>query len=213
MADKRPITVLVVDDHLVVRQGFGVMLDVFEDLKLVGEAEGGEQALRLCEKLRPDVVLMDMIMPGMDGAMTTRAIRQQFPGIKVIALTSFTDNKQLVQSALEAGAVGYLFKNVSVEDLVHTIRAAHAGAPTITPEVTQMLIEARQERTAGDFNLSDREKEVLRLLATGKSNAEIAQALNLSLSTVKFHVSNVLGKLGANSRSEATYIANEHNLI
>jgi NarL family two-component system response regulator LiaR len=203
---------MLVDDHAVVRSGLGAFLLAFDDLELVGEAGGGEEAVRLCEQLRPDVVLMDLVMPGMDGAVATRAIRERCPQIQVIALTSFKE-KELVQGALEAGAIGYLLKNVAANELAGAIRAAHAGRPTLAPEAAQALIQAAREPPSPGYDLTPREREVLALMVEGLSNPEIAERLVLSASTVKFHVSNILSKLGVTSRTEAVALAVQHHLV
>lgn len=214
MNEKRtPIRVMVVDDHLVVREGFGVLLKAFSDLAWVGEAENGREAIRLCATLKPDVILMDMVMPEVDGVEATRQIRQHDADIQVIALTSFTDDKQLVQAALEAGAIGYLFKNISAQDLVQAVRSAYEGKSILAPEVMRMLIQAKTERTAQDFKLSERELAVLALLVEGLNNREIAERLSITLSTTKFHVSSIFAKLGAGSRSEAVALAYQHKLV
>ncbi len=206
------IRVVIVDDHEMVRSGLATFLRVTDDLELVGEAESGEEAVAVCVRVQPDVVLMDMVMPGMDGVATTRAVRERCPSARVIALTSFPE-ENLVQEALEAGATGYLLKNVGAVELATAIRAAHAGKPTLAPEATQALIQrATRPRTPG-HDLSAREREVLALMTQGLSNRAIAQRLVISPSTVDFHVSNILGKLGVASRTEAVALAVKHHLV
>jgi two-component system, NarL family, response regulator LiaR len=207
------IRVMIVDDHAVVRSGLSTFLLTCDDMELVGEAGSGEQALRLCSHARPDVVLMDLVMPGMDGATATRLIREQCPEIQVVALTSFKE-RELVQGALQAGAIGYLLKDISADELASAIRAAYAGKPTLASEAAQVLIDAaRQPADRLGFDLTEREREVLALLAQGLNNNQIAERLVISVSTAKFHVSSVLSKLGAATRTEAVALAFEHKLV
>jgi NarL family two-component system response regulator LiaR len=206
-----PIRVMVVDDHPMVRRGLATFLMVFDDLELAGEAAGGEAAIQLCAQILPDVVLMDMVMPDMDGATTTRAIRQQFPTVQVIALTSFKE-AELVQNVLEAGAIGYLLKDVSADELAQAIRAAHAGRATLSPEAAQALVHAANQPPAPGHDLTERERAVLALMVEGLNNTQIAERLVVSPSTIKSHVSNILSKLGVASRTEAVALAVRHHL-
>jgi two-component system, NarL family, response regulator LiaR len=210
-ASKR-IRVLIVDDHAVVRSGLATFLQAFEDFELVGEAGDGIEALRLCAQAVPDVVLMDLLMPEMDGIAATRAIRERHPDAQVIALTSFRDQDR-VRAALDAGALGYLLKNVSADDLARAIRSARAGRPTLAPEATLALIDATRRPPAPGHDLTPREREVLALMVQGLNNAEIAKRLVVNRSTAKFHVSNILTKLGVDSRTEAVAFALTHHLV
>lgn len=213
MSESKPIRVLLVDDHSVVRSGLSAFLMVFDDLELVGEASNGHEAVRLCTQVKPDVVLMDLMMPEMDGAAATKAIREKCPGIQVIVLTSFKED-DLVQSALESGAIGYLLKNVGADELAAAIRAAYAGRPTLAPEAAQALIHVATHReTACQYDLTEREREVLALMIQGLSNPDIAEKLIVSKSTVKFHVSSILSKLGVSSRTEAVALALQQHLV
>ena len=212
MMSASPIRVVVVDDHPMVRLGLSTFLSVYDDLELVGEADNGESALQLCKDVLPDVVLMDMVMPEMDGVAATRAIRQQFPKAQVIALTSFKEGG-LVEKALQAGAIGYLLKDVSAERLVAAIRAAYKGRATLSPEATQILVEAANKPPPPGHDLTKREWAVLALLVEGLNNTQIAHRLGVSSSTVKTHVSAILSKLGVESRTEAAALALRHHLI
>ena len=178
-----PIRIVLVDDHTMVRRGLATFLKVYDDLELAGEAGGGQDAIQLCAQVLPDVVLMDIVMPDMDGVTATRAIRQQFPKVQVIALTSFKD-KGLVQDALEAGAIGYLLKDVSADTLAQAIRAAHAGRATLSPGAAQALVQAATQPPTPGHDLTKRERDVLALLVEGLNNTQIADRLVVSPSTV-----------------------------
>jgi NarL family two-component system response regulator LiaR len=210
----RAVRVLLVDDHAVVRSGLSAFLSAYDDLELAGEASSGEEAVQKCSALDPDVVLMDMVMPGMDGAAATQVVRERCPRTQVIVLTSFPE-EALIKRALEAGAIGYLLKNVSADELAGAIRAAHAGRPTLAPEATRALIHAAtrplDERLPG-HDLTAQERKVLGLLVEGLSNPAIAARLVVSRSTAKFHVSSILSKLGVASRTEAVALAVQHHL-
>ena len=195
-----------------VRRGLATILKVFDDLELAGEAGSGAAAIQLCAEVLPDVVLMDLVMPGMDGATATRAIHQQFPMVQIIALTSFQE-EGLVLKALQAGAISYLLKNVSADELAQAIRAAHAGRATFSPEAAQALVHAATQPPAPGDDLTPRERAVLALMVEGLNNTQIAERLIVSPSTIKSHVSNILSKLGVASRTEAVALAVRNQLI
>ncbi len=206
------IRVLIVDDHDMLRSGLALFIQTLPDLLLVGEAGSGLEAIAQCARLQPDIVLMDLRMPEMDGVVATRQIREQFPSIKIIALSSFAD-EHLVTSALNAGVISYLIKNASIEALANAIRDAYVGKATLAPEATLALANAAQRPTMPSYTLSKRETEVLRLMFDGKSNYEISECLTISLSTVKKHVSSILAKLEVDSRTEAVSLAVRYHLF
>jgi len=212
MTQSKRIRVLIADDHTVVRNGLSSFLMAYDDLELVGEARNGEHVIRLCERLLPDVILMDLMMPGMDVASAIRHIRETHPNTRVIALTSYKES-ELVQSVIQAGAIGYLLKDVTAAELAKAIRLAHAGKPTLAAEAAEVLIEAaRQPESKPGDDLTSREREVLALMVEGLDNRQIADSLVVSLSTAKSHVSNVLSKLGVATRTEAVIVALKNRL-
>ena len=206
------IRVMIVDDHELVRSGLEAILDVIDDVELVAEAESGEQAVALCGEHRPDVVLMDLVMPRMDGATATREILKRCPGTRILALTSFSD-PAMIQDVLKAGAIGCLLKNVTCDELTSAIRRAYQGSPTLAPEAAGVLIHAVVTPAQPEGTLTPREREVLGLLVRGLTNTEIADDLVVSLSTVKTHVSSIIAKLGASTRTEAAAIAVRDHLV
>jgi NarL family two-component system response regulator LiaR len=212
MSELEPIRVMLVDDHAVVRSGLSAFLMAFDDLELVGEAINGADAVQQAALVQPDVILMDLVMPEMDGASATRKIREQNKHTQVIALTSFREDA-LVQAALQAGAISYLLKNVSAEELASAIRAARAGRSTLAPEAAQVLIQAATHPPSPMPELTSRERDVLTWMARGLSNNEIAAKLVVSPSTVKFHVSNIFSKLGVSSRTEAVACALQQRMV
>lgn len=213
MTEAKKIRVLITDDHTVVRDGLGSFLMAYEDLELVGQAKNGEQAVYSCDQVLPDVILMDLVMPGMDGATATKLIKDKHPSIQILALTSYKEKEQ-VQSVLQAGAIGYLLKDISADALAQAIRSAHAGQPTLAPEAVEVLVQASQEpKFLPGQDLSEREREVLALMVEGLNNKQISERLFISQSTAKSHVSNVLAKLNVNSRTEAVSFALKNKLI
>ena len=212
MSETQPIRIMIVDDHLLVRDGLKLLLSTFDDLEVVALAEDGRDAVDLCPQVQPNVVLMDIVMPDVDGPTATERIRQAYPQVQVIALTSFVE-EELIQRAIGAGAIGYLLKNVSAAQLAEAIRAAHQGRSTMDPAAVQILVQSASQPPPLGHDLTDREREVLALLVDGKTNKEIANELTLSPATVRGYVSNILSKLGAGNRTEAASLALQHNLV
>jgi two-component system, NarL family, response regulator LiaR len=210
--ETKPIRVMLVDDHSVVRSGLNAMLSAEDGLELAGEAADGSEAVRIVERIKPDVILMDLLMPVMDGVSATKAIHDRWPEIRIIVLTSFKEREQ-VDGALKAGAMSYLLKTVSASELVSAIRGAMAGQSKLSSEATQVLIQEMRNPSARDYDLTAREKEILKLMIDGLPNTEIANNLGVSPSTAKFHVSNILSKLGVTSRTEAVSLALKQKLV
>ena len=207
------IRVLSIDDHEIMRGGIRYLLLAVDDIELVGEARSGEEGLQLCVQLQPDVILMDMRMPGMDGIQATRLIHERFPEVKILALTSF-EEEELVQQVVQAGAIGYLQKGISVDELAIAIRSAQAGKPTLSPQAFNVLVQGSSSPAQGhDYDLSGRELQVLEMLVLGLSNPQIADRLVISEATVKFHVSNILKKMAVSNRTEATAQAIKSGLV
>jgi NarL family two-component system response regulator LiaR len=206
------IQVLLVDDHNVVRSGLATFLRAYEDMELVGEAKNGLEAIKLCHQKQPDVILMDLMMPEMDGIAATRAILADYPEIKIIAMTSFED-EQLVQGVLAAGAISYLIKNVTSEELAKAIREAVSGRSTLSPEAARVLVQATRPTEQPSFDLTEREREVLNLVVQGHSNQQIAETMVVSIATVKAHISSILSKLQVSSRAEASAYALKHKIV
>ena len=208
----KSIRIIVADDHLTMRQGLEYYLETVDDVELVGQASNGEEVVDLCAAAKPDIILMDLDMPKMDGIAATQAIHSAYPEIKVIALTSYNDIDR-VQSALNAGAVGYLLKTTSLDDVANAIRAVHKGKMMLSSEATAALVESVKQPPKDAYNLTQRELEVLAHLVEGRTNVEIAEALSLSPFTVKAYVSGLLSKLGVANRSEAAVFALKHKLL
>ena len=203
---------MIVDDHLMVRDGLRVFLSIYDDILVVGEAEDGGQAATLCDEVQPDVILMDLLMPDMDGFEATRLIRKKDDSIQVIALTSFAD-QELVEGAFKAGAISYLLKDVHSDKLAETIREAKRGRAMIDAAAAQALVSSAKETPDQGDELTVREREILTLLVAGKTNKEIAGQLSLSEGTVRFHVSNILSKMRASNRTEAASKALQQGLV
>ncbi len=217
MEELEKIKVLIVDDHQVVRQGLRTFLELLEDISVIGEAEDGKQAVEMVGTLKPDVVLMDIVMPRMDGIAATQQVCALGLATKVIALTSFSEDDK-VFPAIQAGAASYLLKDVSPDVLAEAIRAVHRGEARLHPDIARKLMQqvSQMHTTAQDSSidaLTGREQEVLRLVARGRSNREIAQELFISEKTVKTHISNILGKLHLEQRTQLVIYAIKNKLV
>lgn len=205
------IRILIADDHFIVRQGLAALLAPRNGMEVVGEAATGREAVERARVLQPDVILMDMMMPEMEGPEAIALIKQENPQARILVLTSFGESKQVV-AAIQAGATGYLLKDSSPDDLLHAIRSVHRGSLVLTQDLALKLIQAQPTPTPLD-QLTERETDVLRLLAQGQSNQEIAKNLNISMTTVRSHVSNILMKLSVSNRTQAALVAQERRLL
>jgi two-component system, NarL family, response regulator LiaR len=212
MPEMPMIRVVIVDDHAVVRSGLQFFLQRTQDICVVGEAESGPEAFVLVEELQPDLVIMDIMMPDEDGIAIVQQIRQQFPAVRVIALTTPPEGS-LVQRALQVGAIGYLLKDIHEHELATAIRAAYSGHPVLAPEVAKTLVAVSDQPPKLGTSLSMRELDVLRLMVAGQSNEQIAAQLEITRNTVRHHVHNILVKLGAVNRAEAVGLAVQYKLV
>ncbi len=210
MTQHRKLGIILVDDHRRVHQTIGELISFWDDVEVLAHGHNGLEAIDLCDQFQPDLILMDIVMPLMDGVEATKRILQKYPQTKILAFSSFKD-QDTIRAMLENGAVGYILKDSSVDVLESVIRLACAGQHILSPEITKVLLEKPLSQT--DTNLSPREKEILRFFASGKTNSEIAATLTISVSTVKFHITNILTKLGVETRAEALVAAAKANLI
>lgn len=206
------IKIVLVDDHRKVHQALADMINFVDDFELVGQGGNGQEAIALCEEHHPDVVLMDVVMPIMDGVEATKQILKQQPNIRILALSSFQDNDS-VRSMLKTGASGYILKNASVDELESIIRTIHQGKSVIDTQLMEQVMQGMTIEATTDFNLTPRELEILKLIAGGMAYSTIADNLTISISTVKFHVGNLLTKLGVETRNEAIMLAAKNNII
>ncbi len=205
------IRVMLVDDHFMVRYGLRTYLSLLNDMEFCGEAASGEEALQVFDEVKPDVVLMDLSMPGMDGVATIAELKRRHPNVRVVALTSFVD-QELVQKAVRAGAIGYLMKHATMAQLTDAIRQAVQGRPSLAPEAVEALMKSTIEPHV-DSELTERELEVLRLMVDGQTNQQIAKQLHISESTTRFHVGKLFSKLGVSNRTEAVRVALRLRLV
>jgi two-component system, NarL family, response regulator LiaR len=208
----KPIRIILVDDHRVVHQALAEMISFVEDFELVAQGSNGQEAVVLCQEYVPDVVLMDVVMPGMDGIQATRRILAENPMIKILALSSFQDDVS-VNSMLKSGAVGYVLKNTPVDELESIIRTVNEGKSVIDTHLMQKVVLPDPQTTHTDLSLSGRELEILKMIANGMSYNEVGDCLGISLSTVKFHIANILAKLKVDTRNQAILVAAKSGII
>ncbi|MBI5928698.1 MAG: response regulator transcription factor [Chloroflexi bacterium] len=206
------IRVILIDDHARVHDAVTMALHNLDDIALIGHGSRGEEALALCEELTPDVILMDVVMPGMSGVEATKLIRKKYPNIKILVVSSFQDD-DTIHTILQNGASGYVLKDAIASDLANTIRTTFDGSAVFSQEVARVLLKSDHSEPSQRFGLTQRELEILRLMAQGQNNAEIAHTLTISQSTVKFHINNVIAKIGVDTRAEAIVLAAKNNLV
>ena len=215
MEDQARIRVLLVDDHAVVRMGLKSFFDMLDDIEVVGEASDGSEGVAMARRLKPDVVLMDLLMPNMDGVTAIGRIKAELPETEIVTMTSFIEEEK-VTAALEAGASGYVLKDAEADEVADAVRAAYAGEVHLDPQVARLLAQRMRQKKSPDDELveplTEREKDVLRVLGQGLSNKEIGAALFITERTARTYVSNILGKLGLASRTQAALYAVEHKL-
>jgi NarL family two-component system response regulator LiaR len=211
MDENAPIRVVLVDDHQHIHDVVISLLKSVDDVCLVGQAYRGDDAIQISQITRPDLVLMDVVMPGISGAETTRALLEKYPNLRVLALSSYSEY-EYIKEMLDSGARGYLVKSAIAEDLINTIRAAYTGNTVLSPEIARTVFSPPTSKES-DFDLTDRERQVLDLLAQGQTNHQMALALGISQPTVRFHINNILLKFKVETRSEALVVAAKHRLI
>lgn len=207
-----PIRVLLVDDDTSIQQSIAALIRLTPDMELVGQAYNSDQAIQCCQSLTPDIVLMDVVMPGLNGVETTKQLCQLQPDLKVLALSSHTEY-EYIKDMLDSGAIGYLVKSAIATDLMDTIRATVGGNTVFSPEVAQTILSPPAVTSSDDFGLTDREKQVLELIAAGHTNSRIATELNISPATVRFHFNNILIKFEVETRSEVLVLAAKNGLV
>jgi NarL family two-component system response regulator LiaR len=212
MAHTAPIRVILIDDHRHVHEIVSTLIQGVDDIELVAQGSNGEEAIRLCQEFHPDLVVMDVVMPGLDGIAATRIVREKYPNVRVLALSSFQDH-ETIWGMLEAGASGYVLKGELTGDLIHTIHTTFEGKTVFSEEVVKQILHSASAEQPGTFNLTEREIEILRLMAGGENNPAIAYQLSISQSTVKFHITNILSKMDVETRSEALVLAAKSGLL
>lgn len=212
MSQDKPIRVILVDDHKHIHDAVSILLNQQNDIELVGQASNGFEVVQLCDELQPDLILMDVVMPGMNGVEATHLIRQKYPQLKILVLSSFQDDASVMEM-LANGANGYVLKGALASDLADTIRTTYQGKTVFSNEVAQILLKPNRDDQHQTFGLTDREQEVIKLMADGLNNNEIAHHLYISRSTVKFHIANIVQKMGVETRAEAIVLAAKNGLI